>query len=180
MKRKKKTIHHLCPRHWKSSVGPGSAFPSQHHSLYRSPGSGSSCACTVVETSLWKLFARSRWAHNSSSELMFSPVITQHNQRNIWLHSGLWWNIQSQREMNDQGVISTHLLSCKLYLDVRINQVLIFSYEGLFDVGHNAGVHSRKSLGSVDLQIVTSPLSLCRHPIWQQEIAGKKRQEEET
>lgn len=60
----------------------------------------------------------------------------------------------------------TDLLPSKQHLDIRINQVLVFSYEGLFDVGHDAGVHSGEALGSVDLQVVTSPLSLCRDPLW--------------
>lgn len=34
-----------------------------------------------------------------------------------------------------------HLLPSELHLDIRINQVLIFPYEGLLDVGHDAGVH---------------------------------------
>lgn len=66
-----------------------------------------------------------------------------------------------------------NLLPSKLHLDIRINQVLIFSYKGLFDVGHDAGVHSGEPLSPVDLQIVASPLSLCRHAVWQQEIPGR-------
>lgn len=66
-----------------------------------------------------------------------------------------------------------YLLPSELHLDIRINQVLIFSYEGLLDIGHDAGVHPWEALGSVDLQIVTSPLSLCRHTFRQQEVPGK-------
>lgn len=67
-----------------------------------------------------------------------------------------------------------YLLPSELHLDIRINQVLIFSDEGLLDVGHNAGVHPGKALGSVDLQVVTSPLSLCRHAFRQQEVPLEK------
>lgn len=62
--------------------------------------------------------------------------------------------------------VATNLLAGKMHLDVRINQVFVFSYEGLFDVGHDAGVHPGESLCSVDLQVITSPLSLCWDPLW--------------
>lgn len=68
-------------------------------------------------------------------------------------------------------VTITHSLPSKLHLDIRINQVLILSDEGLFDVGHDAGVHSGEALSSVNLQVVTGPLSLRRHPLRYQEIA---------
>lgn len=62
--------------------------------------------------------------------------------------------------------VSTYLLPSELNLYVRINQVLVFSYKSLFDIGHDAGVHSGEALCSVDLQVITSPLSLCRNPLW--------------
>lgn len=61
-----------------------------------------------------------------------------------------------------------------MYLDIRIHQVFVFSYEGFLDIGHDAGVHPGESLGSVDLQVVASPLSLCRYALWYQEIAEIK------
>lgn len=159
-----KSTFHLCPHHWRSFSGRGSVFQWRRRSPYPSLGSGFSCACTAAETSRWKLFAHSRWAHSSSSELKFSPAAT--NQQHI--------AIVRKHEFPDFGGKSLHhLLPSELHLDIRINQVLIFSYEGLFDVGHNAGVHPGETLGSVDLQVVTSPLSLCRHALWQQEVPGK-------
>lgn len=67
-----------------------------------------------------------------------------------------------------------NLLPSKLHLDIGINEVLVFSNEGLLDVGHDAGVHSGKSLSSVNLQVVTSPLSLCGYPIRQQQVTVQR------
>lgn len=70
--------------------------------------------------------------------------------------------------------LTTCLLPSKLYLDIRIHQVFVFSYEGLFDVGHDAGVHLGESFSSVDFQVVTSPLSLRRHPVGNQQVSGRE------
>lgn len=164
-------MFYLCPHHWRSSSDQGSEFRWPRRWPYLSHGSGSSCACTAAETSQWKLFARSRWAHSSFSELKFSPGNETTTHRN-----------SKKRESSDLGGQSLlYLLPCKLHLDIRINQVLIFPYECLLDVGHDAGVHPGEALGSVDLQIVARPLSLCRDAFWQEEVPGQRsvRQDKE-
>lgn len=70
--------------------------------------------------------------------------------------------------------VVTCLLPSKLHLNIRVHQVFVFSYKGLLDVGHDAGVHPGKSLGSVDLQVVTSPLALCRYALRDQQVAGRE------
>lgn len=57
-------------------------------------------------------------------------------------------------------------------MNIGINQVLVFSYEGLLHVSHDAGVHSGESLCSVDLQVIPGPLSLGWDALRYQEVPG--------
>ena len=67
--------------------------------------------------------------------------------------------------MNWRVTVDSYLLPGKRHLDVGIDEVLVLSDEGLLHVGHDAGVHLGEPLGSVDLQVVASPLTLQGNPL---------------
>lgn len=63
-----------------------------------------------------------------------------------------------------------HLLARKMHLDVGVHQVSVLADEGLLHVGHDAGVHLREALGTVDLHVELGPLPLCRYALRQQKV----------
>lgn len=68
--------------------------------------------------------------------------------------------------------LPAHLLPREGHLHVGVHQVLVLPNEGLLDIGHDAGVHPRQPLGTVDLDVEPSPLPLRGDPIREQEVPG--------
>lgn len=61
-----------------------------------------------------------------------------------------------------------------MHLNIGVHQVSVLPYEGLLDIGHNAGIHLGKPLSTVDLHIILSPLPFCWDSLWEEEISAHR------
>lgn len=72
---------------------------------------------------------------------------------------------------------ATYFLAREMHLDVGVHQVSVLPDEGLLHVGHDAGVHLREALGSVDPHVELGPLPLCRDALRQQKVPASARRQ---
>lgn len=72
------------------------------------------------------------------------------------------------------GCGGNYFLPSKLHLNIGVDQVSVLSNKGLLDISHDAGVHFRKALCTVDLHIKPCPLPLCWDALWEKEVPTKQ------
>lgn len=84
----------------------------------------------------------------------------------------LWsYNRQRKKIKHFEERAKGNLLSRKLHLNIGVDKVSVLSNEGLFHIRHDAGVHFRKPLSTMDLHIKSCPLSLCWDAFWEEQIS---------
>lgn len=54
--------------------------------------------------------------------------------------------------------------------NIWVYECCVFSYEGLGDISHDAGVVAGKAFSSIHLHTETSPWSFRRKPLWNQQV----------